>query len=342
MKWELINYCELDKYASKAYSVIHNVNENKNLGDIIKVNAKNLQDFDLMTWGFPCTDISICGKQQGLIDNQGNQTRSGLYYEGLRILKEKKPKVSIIENVKALTSKKFKKEFEMILSDLEKIGYNNHYKVINSKDYGSVQSRERIYIVSIRKDIDNGLFSFIDKIDNKKVMKDIVENLNENDYYLSDNKIEKIYNWKAGQRPFTKVLGQNSVCPTITARGCGEYHSGMILYSDKLLDTTNCELKENPIEFIKSIRPRVPTELEAFRIMGFSDEDYYSCQNANIPSRQLYKITGNSIVVDVLYHIYLQLYKAIPDIFEDLKVISFFSGMGAFEKALDKLYSRIS
>lgn len=126
MKWELINYCELDKYASKAYSVIHNVNENQNLGDITKVNAKDLQDFDLMTWGFPCTDISICGKQKGLIDNQGNQTRSGLYYEGLRILKEKKPKVSIIENVKALTSKKFKREFEMILSDLEKIGYNQH------------------------------------------------------------------------------------------------------------------------------------------------------------------------------------------------------------------------
>lgn len=128
MKWELINYCEFDKYAAKAYSAIHNVNENQNLGDITKVNAKDLQDFDLMTWGFPCTDISICGKQKGLIDNQGNQTRSGLYYEGLRILKEKKPKVSIIENVKALTSKKFKKEFEMILSDLEKIGYNNHFR----------------------------------------------------------------------------------------------------------------------------------------------------------------------------------------------------------------------
>lgn len=128
MKWELINYCELDKYAAKAYSAIHNVNENQNLGDITKVNAKDLQDFDLMTWGFPCTDISICGKQQGLIDNQGNQTRSGLYYDGLRILKEKKPKISIIENVKALTSKKFKKEFEMILSDLEKIGYNNHFR----------------------------------------------------------------------------------------------------------------------------------------------------------------------------------------------------------------------
>lgn len=76
--------------------------------------------------------------------------------------------------------------------------------------------------------------------------------------------------------------------------------------------------------------------------MGFSDEDYYFCQNANIPSRQLYKITGNSIVVDVLYYIYLQLYKVIPDIFKDLKVISFFSGMGAFEKALDKIYSQIS
>jgi len=96
ISYELVNYCEIDKYAAKAYSLIHNESEDKNLGDITKVDETTLPDFDLMTWGFPCTDISVAGKQKGFIDENGNQTRSGLYYEGLRILQEKKPKYSIM------------------------------------------------------------------------------------------------------------------------------------------------------------------------------------------------------------------------------------------------------
>lgn len=102
--FELINYCEIDKYASKGYSLIHGISESKNLGDVTKINEIALPDFDLMTWGFPCTDISVAGKQTGIIKG----SRSGLYYEGFRILNAKKPKYSIIENVKNLTSKKFK------------------------------------------------------------------------------------------------------------------------------------------------------------------------------------------------------------------------------------------
>ena len=98
--------------------MIHEVDPNLNLGDITQVDEKKLNDFDLMTWGFPCTDLSAVGKQKGFIDENGNKTRSGMYYEGIRILREKKPKLSIIENVKALTSKKFAKEFQMILDDL--------------------------------------------------------------------------------------------------------------------------------------------------------------------------------------------------------------------------------
>lgn len=120
--WKLATWCEIDKFASASYCAIHGVDADTNLGDITKVNPDDIPDFDLMTWGFPCTDISCAGHQKGFVDADGNLTRSGLYYEGMRILLAKKPKVSIIENVKALTQKKFQKEFQTILSDLDRGG----------------------------------------------------------------------------------------------------------------------------------------------------------------------------------------------------------------------------
>ena len=86
----------------------------------------------MMTWGFPCVDISVAGRQKGFIDEDGNKTRSGMYYEGIRILREKKPALSIVENVKALTSKKFKNEFDMVLKDLDEAGYNTYWKILNA------------------------------------------------------------------------------------------------------------------------------------------------------------------------------------------------------------------
>lgn len=130
--FELIGFSEIDKFAIKSYCAIHNIDEKLNLGDIRNINEKELPDFNLMTWGFPCQDISISGKMQGI---QKGITRSGLYYEGYRILKEKLPEVSIIENVKNLTSKRFKNEFEMILSGIKKLGYNNYWQILNAKDY---------------------------------------------------------------------------------------------------------------------------------------------------------------------------------------------------------------
>lgn len=142
IRYEVVNYCEIDKYASKAYSLIHNISEDKNLGDVTKIDETQLPDFHIMAWGFPCQDISTAGKQRGIIEGE---TKSGLYYEGLKILKSKKPPISIIENVKALTSKKFKQTFAKILNDLEEIGYKNYWKVLNAKDYGIPQNRESFY-----------------------------------------------------------------------------------------------------------------------------------------------------------------------------------------------------
>ena len=185
IEYELVGYSEIDKYASKSYSVVHNEPEIKNYWDITKINEKELPDFDLMTWGFPCQDISIAGKQAGIHEG----TRSGLYYDGLRILKEKKPKYSLIENVKALTSKKFKDAFESILNDLDQAGYNNYWQVLDAKDYGIPQHRERVFIVSIRKDIDQE-FKFPEKEELKLKLKDLLEEEVEEKYYLSDRMIK--------------------------------------------------------------------------------------------------------------------------------------------------------
>lgn len=189
--WELVNFCEFDKYATKSYCAIHNIDESKNLGDITKVDENELDDFNMMTWGFPCTDISVAGKQKGFIDEDGEKTRSGMYYEGIRILRKKKPALSIIENVKNLTGKRFKNEFEMVLSDLDNAGYNSYYKVLNAKNYGIPQNRERVFIVSIRKDLDNGEFKFPEPFDNGLRLKDLLEDEVDEKFYISDEKTKK-------------------------------------------------------------------------------------------------------------------------------------------------------
>lgn len=191
--YELVNYCEIDKYASKSYSVIHGVPEDKNLGDITKVNTSTLpNDIDLITYGFPCQDISQAGKQKGFTDESGEHTRSGLFFEALRIIQGTKPKYAIAENVKALVGKKFKTEFSIVLDSLEKSGYNNYYKVLNAKDYGIPQNRERVFIVSIRKDIDDNSFAFPQPFELKTRLKDLLEDEVDEKYYLSEKILQRL------------------------------------------------------------------------------------------------------------------------------------------------------
>jgi len=135
-----------------------------------------------------CQDISVAGKQAGIVEGE---TRSGLYYDGLRILKHKMPKYSIIENVKNLTSEKFRPIFHQILCDLEDAGYHSYYEVLNAKDYGIPQNRERIFIVSIRKDVDQG-FVFPLPFDNGLRLKDLLEDEVDEKYYISQEKTEKL------------------------------------------------------------------------------------------------------------------------------------------------------
>ena len=183
----MVGFSEVDKFAIESYCAIHNISKEKNYGDVSKINIKELPNFDIMTWGFPCQDISIAGKMKGIREGE---TRSGLYYEGYKILKEKKPKISIIENVKNLTCKRFQKEFNSILKDLSDLGYKNYWQVLNAKDYGIPQNRERVFVISIRDN--KGSFSFPEKIPLKLKLKDLLENEVDEKYYLSDKAIGRL------------------------------------------------------------------------------------------------------------------------------------------------------
>ena len=380
--WKLVNFCEFDKYATKSYCAIHGVDESLNLGDITEVDENEIADFNMMSWGFPCTDISLSGLQKGFIDENGNKTRSGMYYEGIRILKTKRPALSIIENVKALTGNKFKKEFETVLTDLENAGYNSYYKILNSKDYGIPQNRERVFIISIRKDLDNGKFKFPEPFDNEIRLKDVLEEHVDEKFYISQDKVQrfldelkntnsKVYHKLQGIDKSYKNTKSIDVANCITAREdrgisnrqaegtavlerignvnpSGKGQNGTVVDSNGLARTVTIEKGEGQKILVREleldkeiIRIRKLTPKECFRLQGFCDEDYEKAKAVN-SNTQLYKQCGNSITVDVLYYIYVELYKAMPYLFDDLKLSSFFSGIGAFESGLNRLYDGIN
>ena len=169
-----------------------------NLGDISKIKYDEIEDFDLMNMSFPCTDISGAGKQRGMKNEDGTPTRSGLYVYSINAVRSKKPKYVMIENVKALIQKKFIDDFYSIIDELEEIGYNCYYPTkqdkkgnkiptcLNAKDFGIPQNRERIFVIAIRKDVDNGGFEFPIGFDSGIRLKDILEENVADKYYLSD------------------------------------------------------------------------------------------------------------------------------------------------------------
>jgi DNA (cytosine-5)-methyltransferase 1 len=235
INYKLSDYVEIDKYAVASFNALHDTNY---IPQDITMWDKDI-DVDLIMHGSPCQDFSLAGKQAGGDRNSG--TRSSLMYETIRIVKKVKPKYVIWENVKNILSKKHIHNFNAYIQALEDLGYTSYYKVLNAKDYGIPQNRERVFTVSIRNDIGKDSFSFPKPQILKKKLKDMLEKNVDEKYYLTEEKIDRISHWKSYQKPFEKVQGNNSIVPTLTARGAGEEHSGMITYSDKLEETTNLQ-----------------------------------------------------------------------------------------------------
>lgn len=182
---EVVNFSEIDKFAAKAYCAVHGLPASLNLGDVAQIDATLLpDDIDLITYGFPCQDISVAGKQQGLFNDDGSQTRSGLFFEAARIIKATQPRVAIAENVKGLTSKKFAEQFDTVLNSLTEAGYINYWAVLNAKAFGLPHNRERLFIVSIREDLDTGCFCFPKGSGLNKTLADLLQTTVDPEVYI--------------------------------------------------------------------------------------------------------------------------------------------------------------
>lgn len=409
--WKLINFCEFDKYATKSYCAIHGVDESLNLGDITKVDEIKLEDFNMICGGSPCQDFSVAGKQKGSVwtckdcgheynpltvhwsqrnkcphcsSENIEKTRSSLLVEYLRVIRANKPNFGMYENVKNIVGKQFKDTtFKLFEDELHEYGYSTYWKVLNAKDFGVPQNRERVYLIFIKKDLDNGKFVFPEGFDNGIRLKDVLEDEVDEKYYISDDKVQKFLSNLSldtqeddvnsprfigninrpdfGTGYAGGVWDTNSISPTLTTMQGGGRQPHIIT---SLLSNKG-EKFEKETEFANTLlardykgfgnqamngiidvyeqylRIRKLTPKECFRLMGFSDSAYEAASKV-VSNSQLYKQSGNSIVVDVLYYILVELYKAMPYLFDDLKLSSFFSGIGAFEVALDRLYESIN
>lgn len=531
--WKLVNFCEFDKYATSSYCAIHNENESKNLGDITKVDETKLEPFNMICGGSPCQDFSVAGKQKGSVwtckdcgheynpltvhwserdkcpccgSNNIEKTRSSLLVEYLRVIRANKPNFGMYENVKNIVGKQFKDTFKMFTDELDEYGYNVYWKVLNAKDYGIPQNRERVYLIFIKKGLDNGKFTYPEPFDNGMRLKDILEENVDEKFYISEDKVQKFIQTlhidKSDEGANTpKFVGNvnrsdfgtgyaggvwdtNNISPTLTTMQGGgrqphimqgidksynntkqieiancltaredrgisnrksegtavleigrtdSHQKGGVYSTDGISPTLLATSYKQPVQIkvdnigninpsgkgmngnvfdenglaptlttnkgegnkiairqatkkgyiecevggvadlsypesktrrgrvqengqicptitatetgvcrIESpIRIRKLTPKECFRLMGFSDDNFEAAEKM-VSNSQLYKQAGNSIVVDVLYYILVELYKAMPYLFDDLRLSSFFSGIGAFEIALNRLYEGIN
>lgn len=210
----LCTQCDIDKYAIQAYNAIHG--ETKNLGDISAIDPNQLtqDEYDLITYSSPCQDFSFAGLQKG--GEKGSGTRSSLLWEVEKIVKQVHPKYLLMENVKALVSKKFLSCFEKWIETLNSYGYKTYWKVLNAKNYGIPQNRERVFAVSIRNDIDQS-FEFPSEQKLEKRLKDVLESNVDAKYYLSKQVQDRFKFKPKGDNiigttmPESRTIGQRDV-----------------------------------------------------------------------------------------------------------------------------------
>lgn len=303
--FECVGFSEIDKYAVEFYNKNHKTIMNDSLcgkikglklnivnyEDCTRINPNELLDFDLLTGGFPCQAFSVAGKGLGELD-----TRGTLFNEIIKIAEVKKPAYMLLENVKGLTTEKHKATFQKILSELHRIGYVVKWKILNSKEHGIPQNRERVWFICFRKGMDTMKFSFPQKEELKILLKDILENEVDEKYYLT--KEQEIKKGFADKHRISNIIfrprvdegiriGKKDICPCLyrEQRGWTEgLHNTNIIYDGS--------------------RWRCLTEKEIFRLMGFL-EDQINILN----HKQDYKLAGNGWDINLVSKIFKQMFK---------------------------------
>ena len=315
--YELVGWSEIDKGAIDAHNALFPEASDKNYGDISKVDWSNVPDFDLFTYSSPCTDFSAAGLQKG--GEEGSGTRSSLLWECRRTIESKKPKFLLFENVIALLSNKFIKLFEKWISLVNSMGYKSYYSVLNSRDYGVPQNRPRLFLVSIRNDVGIN-YSFPSPINDRPHLYDILEHDDEIDpkLFRTEQRIDKMMTLHPVQ--MAALVNEKNIVPgKYEVLPCGLYcHSSDAFSSPPIRDLSRC-LKamshESGIIYKKDGNwyERLFSHRECFRLMGLTDDEFDKISSC-VKSTDLYQCAGNSIVVDVLFHIFRKMFVDIePD-----------------------------
>ena len=287
---------EFDPYAADTYELnFPDVKVDRR--DIRNVGASEIPDADILLAGFPCQAFSVAGYRQGFDDKKG---RGNLFFELVRIIKEKQPRIAFFENVKNLVSHDNGNTFRVICSELNELGYRLSYQVLNAMNFGNVpQNRERIYIVAFKNKNDYAEFSMPDSIPLTKSIRDVIDfktHVDEKFYYTKEkcqfyptliNSIKRhdtAYQWR---RVYVRE-NQSNVVPTLTANMGTGGHNVPLIYTD-----------DNKI---RKLTPR-----ECFCVQGFPSSFKLPLQSVC----HLYKQAGNSVVVPVIYRIALNIVSAV-------------------------------
>lgn len=305
---ETVFVSEWDSYAQKTY--LANFPEPKTIaGDITKIDEKEIPPFDICLAGFPCQAFSMAGQRKGFDDNYKGICRGTLFLDVARICEYHKPKVIFCENVKGLVIHDKGRTFKIIKSTFEQLGYNVFSQILNSKDFGVPQNRERIYIVAFRKDLGIENFSFPGATDSSKKIRDIIEeNPVSAKYYLSTTYIQTLIRHKAKHEALGHGFGYEirSLDGTAGAIVCG----GMGRERNLIIDKRQKDL--TPVTHIKGtvntdgIRKMTPREWA--RLQGFPDSF-----KLILADTHLYKQFGNSVTVPVIQTIAQKIKEALNE-----------------------------
>lgn len=385
--YELIAWSEFDPESKSPLErqpavIAHNALfpqwEDRNLGDMTKIDWSKVPDFDLLTYSTPCQSISNAGLQHGFAEGSG--TRSSIIWNVRDAVKIKRPKYLLLENVKAMVEGKFLSMFNLWQRELENLGYVNFAQVLNAKDYGVPQNRERIFLFSIREDGENPQYNFPQPFKLPISLKDVLEQNVDEKYYLSNKLIASISRDNGGYKAMkpseephegtascltarmwkmelkeifglsrsrdkkgnvvkrnlndyvncihtqvgtarenmevyvieiyeptiVAMRGRNPNNPSEREKSNGKYKQSLEMNNNNTSNSLTSVPKDNlvvePIE--PTFRIRKLTPREAFRLMGVDDKDIDTIQASGNRNSAQYKLAGNSIVVDVIYHIF--------------------------------------
>lgn len=295
--YELVGFSEIDKYAIKSYCAIHGVSEDLNLGDITKIDLTKLKDLgeiDLITHGSPCQDFSIAGKLAG--GDKGSGTRSSLMWCTVDIVERVHPKYVIWENVRHVLSKRHRHNFDAYLQVMEDLGYDSYYQVLNAKHYGIPQNRERVFTVSIRKDVKKE-FEFPEKEELKLKLKDVLEETVDEKFFINaemTRKLQKDIEEKCpkciqvgtldikGQDIVKRVYSDEGISPTLTNMQGGNRQPKVIIDDTQGFDGVRVYDEYSPA--LRASRPGLKT---AVAMRGRYNEEGKVEQHLEVSDREI-------------------------------------------------------